>query len=98
MAGKLNVDWSLKAKKDLRKIYDNITDQWSEKEAEEFLDLVQEFEKTIKGFPDAFRKSKRLKESRLGFIHKYVTAVYRVYRTRIIIVTVFDNRMRNRYR
>lgn len=98
MAEKLNVEWSDKAKDDLQRIYNTLIEKWSEKEAEQFLDLVFEFENTIIAYPEAFRKSEKLKGARLGFIHRHTTAAYKVEKKTIFILTLFDNRSENIFR
>ena len=56
------------------------------------LDLVQEFEVLIARWPNGFRRSQRNKHHRLGFVHRNTTAVYRVFRDRVVIIAMFDNR------
>ena len=98
MAEKLNVEWSDKAKADLRRIYNSLIQNWSKKYAEQFLDLVFEFENTIIKYPEAFRKSEKLKGARLGFIHRHTTAVYKIENHTIFILTLFDNRSEDTFR
>lgn len=98
MAEKLNVEWSDKAKDDLQRIYNLLINSWSEKEAEQFLDLVFEFESTIVRYPEAFRKSNKLKGARLGFIHRHTSAVYKIENDTIFILTLFDNRSEDTFR
>lgn len=56
------------------------------------LDLVQEFEVFVARWPNGFKRSQRNKHHRLGLVHRNTTAVYRVYRDRIVIIAMFDNR------
>ena len=98
MAAKLKVIWSERAVTDLDLIYNYLLEEWSSKEANAFLDLVQEFIRLIVQYPNAFAVSKKIKACRLGLIHKNVTAVYSVSTNAIHIVTLFDNRAKSKYR
>ena len=98
MAGKRNVEWSEAAVQQLDAFYYDIRDRFSSREAEAFLDMVQLFEALVSELPEAFVATRKRKNVRLGLIHRHVTAVYKVESNRVYIVTLFDNRTRNRYR
>ena len=67
-------------------------DRWSQREADHLLDLVQEFEVLVSLWPNGLKRSQRNKDHRLGFVHRNTAAVYRVYRDRVVIVAMFDDR------
>lgn len=92
MAAPRKVEWTARAERDLERIHRFVLERWSLREADHLLDLVQEFESLIARWPNGFKRSRRNKHHRLGFVHRNTTAVYRVYRDRVVIVALFDNR------
>ena len=98
MEESLSVEWSHAAVVQLNNFYDFISEQWSFKEAEKFLDHVQEFEFVIGKFPKAFIQSPKKKKYRIGLINKQVTAIYEIRKTKILIVALIDNRAKPRFR
>ena len=92
MAVKYSVLWSKEANLQVERIFNFIKENWSDKEAENFLDLLFHFEKTISLFPNSFKTSKKFKDCRLGLVHKHVTAIYKIDCNQIIILTILDNR------
>lgn len=92
MAASRSVEWTARAERDLERIHAFILSRWSEREADRLLDLVQQFELFVVLWPSGFRRSAQNKHLRLGFVHWNTTAVYRVYRDRIVIVALFDKR------
>jgi plasmid stabilization system protein ParE len=92
MAEPRKVEWTARAERDLDRIHAFVLERWTQREADHLLDLVQEFERLIVRWPNGFKRSKRSKHHRLGLVHRNTTAVYRVYRDRVVIVTLFDNR------
>jgi len=91
MAGRYKVAWTKEAQTQVDIILKHIKDNRSEKECKDFLDLLYHFEQTISRFPKSFKESKRYKGCRLGFVHKHITAIYKLYRQSITILTVIDN-------
>jgi len=92
MAAPRKVEWTVRAERDLELIHAYVLEHWSQREADHLLDLVQEFEVLIALWPNGFKRSQRHKAHRLGFVHRNTTAVYRVYRDRVVIIAMFDNR------
>jgi plasmid stabilization system protein ParE len=97
MAKRLNVSWTEESKIQVDSIVEYLRDKWTEKEVDEFLDLLLHFEKTISQFPKTFKESWHYKGCRLGFVHRHVTAIYKISRSTIVVLTVFDNRS-NKYK
>jgi len=92
MVVKRKVVWTREAKKQVDLILGYIVENWGEKEATSFLDTLYQFECIVCSFPFTYRKSKQLKGCRLGYIHKHITAIYKVSNKSITILTVIDNR------
>ena len=92
MAAPRSVEWTARAERDLDRLVAFVLEHWSQREADHLLDMVQEFEALIARWPNGFRRSQRNKHHRLGFVHRNTSAVYRVYRDRVVIVAMFDNR------
>jgi plasmid stabilization system protein ParE len=63
MEESLNVEWSEAAVDQLDYFYNYIFEQWSFKEAEKFLDQVQEFEAVVSRFPKGFIQSQKRKST-----------------------------------
>ena len=92
MGAPLKIEWTERAVNDVASIHTFLLREWSEREAERFLDDVHVFERLIAQWPQGFKRSLRNKHLRLGIVHRNTMAVYRVFRNRIVIVTVFDSR------
>lgn len=92
MAAKYDVSWTTEAKTQVDLILDYLKANWSEIECENFLDLLVHFERTISFFPKSFKKSNKYKGCRLGYIHKHITAIYKISRNKVSILTIVDNR------
>ncbi|MBS1568257.1 MAG: type II toxin-antitoxin system RelE/ParE family toxin [Bacteroidetes bacterium] len=86
------VEWTARAERDLAGIHDFILQKWSAREADAFLAQVRAFEQRIATWPNSFRRSARNKQHRLGLVHRHTMAVYRVFRERVVILTLFDTR------
>ena len=92
MAVLRRIDWTARAERDLDELYNFVLERWTIREANKLLDMVQEFEQFISRWPYGFKRSERNKHHRLGLVHRNTTAVYRVFRDRIVILTLFDSR------
>lgn len=92
MAKKYSVTWTQESKKQVDHILSFLRHKWSEKEAENLLDLLLHFERVISQFPKSFKVSSKFKGCRLGLIHQHVTAIYKVSGSEITVLTVLDNR------
>ncbi|MBK8582361.1 MAG: type II toxin-antitoxin system RelE/ParE family toxin [Flavobacteriales bacterium] len=92
MAALLRVEWTARSERDLAGIHEFILLRWTVREADAFLGQVIDFERRIAKWPKGFRRSERNKQHRLGLVHRNTMAVYRVFRDRIVIITLFDTR------
>lgn len=98
MVEPLNIEWSENASKKLDAFYQYLLDEWSFRDAEKFLDQVQEFEFTISYFSKSFVQSKKRKRYRIGLVHRYVSAIYEVRKSDIVIIALIDNRSNKKVR
>lgn len=98
MVVKYEIEWTEEASDDLEKIYNFLLLAWGERKAEEFLNLVLEFEEIILRYPKAFTRSHKIRTCYLGLVHPNTTAVYRIKGIKLQIVTLFDNRSASKYR
>lgn len=92
MAGDRSVFWSGEAKLQVDLIKEFLRKAWSEREVSAFLSLLREFEALIKQFPNGYQAPTTYPGCRRAVIHPNVSVVYKVSRTEIEIVTVYDNR------
>lgn len=65
---------------------------WGEKEVNDFLDTLFHFEKTVATFPKSFRESVKFKGYRLGYVHRHITAIYKITKRSVTVLTVIANR------
>jgi len=92
MAARYKVTWTLEAKVRVDHILNYLNEHWSDKEAQDFLDLLYHFERTVASFPRSFKESTRFKGCRLGYVHRHITAIYTISNSTVTILTVLDNR------
>ncbi len=98
MVEKCELEWSEPAFDDLEKIYNFLLITWTTREAENFLDLVIEFEELLLRYPKLFATSKKFRSCRIGMIHENISAVYKIMGKKILIVALVDNRSKSKYR
>lgn len=92
MAAKRSVFWSKEARDQVNAIKEYVREHWSEREAQAFLDLLQEFERLVAQFPRGYQVSAIYPGCRRAVIHANISVVYRTDRNTIEVVTVYDNR------
>ena len=98
MADKVSVKWSTRAKDDLDQLYQFLLEQWTIREAEGMLDIVQQFEQMVSLHPKAFKGSPTFPNCRLAILHRNLTAVYFFDGKTVFVVTIFDNRSNDKFR
>ena len=98
MGARVEVEWTNQALADLDAIYKYVLLNWTEKEAEIFLNMVREFQDVIATYPNAAARSTKRKSYRLGMIHRNVSAVYKMDPEKITIISLVDNRSKSIYR
>jgi|JI10StandDraft_1071094.scaffolds.fasta_scaffold249219_3 plasmid stabilization system protein ParE len=92
MAERFNVFWSSEAKVQVDQVVSFIRENWGENEVNEFLDILLHFERTVAIFPKSFKESVKFKGCRLGYVHRHITAIYKITRRSVTILTIIDNR------
>lgn len=92
MAGDRSVFWSGEAMFQVDLIKEYLRMSWSESEVEAFMNLLREFEALVKQFPHGYQASAIYPGCRRAVIHPNISVVYKVGRTEIEVVTVYDNR------
>jgi len=92
MAASLKIKWSKAAELELDGFYQLILSNFTSREANLFLDQVEDFENVIAKFPELFISSNKKKNLRIGYINKFVSCIYEIRRNEIFIVTLIDNR------
>lgn len=97
MAVKYEIEWTEEASADLEKIYNFLLLTWGDRKAEEFLNLVFEFEEIILRFPQAFKRSRKIRTCYRGLVHPNTT-VDKIKGHKLRIVTLFDNRSSSKNR
>ena len=80
------------AQKKLEKLFEYLTEKWSEKIKNEFIQKLDHNIEIIKNQPDIFPESKKGKKLRSCVITKQTTLYYRFNSKQINIVTIFDTR------
>ena len=92
MAEPFKVFWTTEATQKVNKILAYLGEHWRQRECDDFLDLLLHFEKTITYFPKSLKESRKFKGCRIGFVHRHITAIYKISKKSVTILTVIDNR------
>lgn len=86
------VEFSKRAETDYYQIIEYLLHNWSKTEARQFiLDIDKEIARII-AFPYAFPASGEKKEVRRCVVSRINTIYYKVAKSKIFIITIFDNR------
>ena len=80
------------AEKKLQKLFDFLTEEWSEKVKNEFIKKLDFSINSIKNQPESFPESKMQKGLRKCVVTKQTTLYYSFNIKQISILTVFDTR------
>ncbi|SHF05081.1 Plasmid stabilization system protein ParE [Psychroflexus salarius] len=80
------------AEKKLEKLFEYLTEKWSEKIKIEFIQKLDHNIEIIRNQPEIFPESKKGKKLRRCVITKQTTLYYRFNSKRINVVTIFDTR------
>ncbi len=92
MRKKLEVIWSFEAAKRSDQVIKYLLEEWSEKEAINFLETLKGFEELVSNFPELYPLSQKKKGYRKAVILKQISILYSVKRNSILVHTLFDNR------
>ena len=93
MRNKYSIVWSKRSKDKTDQIIDYLTQEWTDKEVFNYLNLLKNFEEVVSRFPKLFPKSlSHPKSYRRAVISKHYSVIYRVEENKIFVVTIQDNR------
>ena len=84
------------AEKKLNKLFDYLSENWSERVKKEFIKKLDHNLEIIKNYPDIFPKSDAKPGLHRAVITKQTTIFYRFNSSEIKLVTVFDSRQNPR--
>jgi plasmid stabilization system protein ParE len=86
------VKWSAEAKADFNSIPGFILQNWSEKEAEAYIDEIYKLVHIIENDNVDFKKT-RFKNIRVAVISKQISIYYRIHsKSKVEIIRIWDNR------
>jgi plasmid stabilization system protein ParE len=92
MRNTCEIIWSTEAKKNLNTIVEYLEDKWTNKEISKFLSLLNHTLELLRQKPFLFQSSYKFKNIRKAVITSQVSLFYKVNKSSIMIVSLFDNR------
>ncbi|MFA9388999.1 MAG: type II toxin-antitoxin system RelE/ParE family toxin [Prolixibacteraceae bacterium] len=92
----MGVVWSLKALKSFQQVINYLSLEWSVSVEMNFIHEVERIILLISKNPNMFKKSNRYKNTRIGFVTKHNSFVYRVTNKKIELLIFWDNRQDSR--
>jgi plasmid stabilization system protein ParE len=92
MRKRLEVIWSEESARKTDDIIEYLTNKFSEKEVNHFLDLLKTFEKSVSLFPELYPESNLKRGYRRAVIAKQVSIIYSIDSSCVRVYTLFDNR------
>jgi plasmid stabilization system protein ParE len=84
--------WSPRASSDYRNILSYILSKWSEKEALEYIQRIEQIISLIRKMPEMYKASRKGKNIRQCVVNSQTSLYYRIHKDTIEIITIFDNR------
>jgi plasmid stabilization system protein ParE len=85
------VFWTFEAERTFNNIIDYLHENWSQKEANGFVDLTKDVIKLISRHPEMFRKA-NLSGMHEALITKHQLLIYQIYDDKIVLFTFWDTR------
>jgi len=94
MDSEWNVMWTKRAQGNYFSILDYLSENWTQKEINQFINRVELVIKTIRRNPHLFNASTVNKKVRKAFIDKNNSLFYSLntYERKIVLLTLYDNR------
>lgn len=92
----LTVIWSTESSREIQEIKNYLTEHWTIKEVNYFLDKLRKFEILVKHYPSLYPKSLSNPSLRKAVITRHNSVIYEVDGKYIRIHTLFDNRQLNK--
>lgn len=68
--------WTDSAKHTFNKIVEYLREEWTEKEAQKFIDAATKMLSTLKRYPEICRPSLKRKNVRIGILNKHTQIIY----------------------
>lgn len=88
----MKITFTKKAEEKLEEVNNYLVKEHSQKQADKFLKDFKHKLELVKDNPYMFPASKQNKEIRKGQVNKFISFLYRVYKTTIRVLLVKDNR------
>lgn len=95
MLDEYHVIWSIESSKKIQSIKGYILDEWNEKEVNNFLKKLKEFENIVVRFPKLYPSSLKDTKLRKAVISKHQTVLYEMDNDIIRVHTILDNRQQS---
>lgn len=92
MTKPLNVEWTERSLKNAKSIKTYLLDQFTEKEAQDFESLLEDFERNVAIFPQLYPQSTKYPKLRRAVLHKFTSVFYSIKSTGIVVIAMQDNR------
>lgn len=93
----MNIIWTGQARHTYDTVIAYLLDEWTVKEAQEFVDSVKEMERQIKKFPSSAPISDTKRYLRKAVLGKHNSLVYQIDGNDIIFVTFINNQQNHDY-
>jgi plasmid stabilization system protein ParE len=88
----MKIIWTARAISDYDSIILYLLDEWTLKEAQQFIRETNRITKLIAKNPNLFEASDKIPYLRKGRIGKQTTLIYQIDETEIVLLTFIDNR------
>ena len=89
----LLVHWTDRSLSDSLAIKEYLEEKFSQREVDNFYDLLHAFENIVLSFPKLYPKSIKNKKTHRAVLSKQLSVFYTLSKDQIVIVAVLDNRM-----
>ena len=92
MTEPFEVEWTKRSLRNAKSIREYLHNEFSEKETQNFENLLEDFMKTVSIFPHIFPQSRKYPELRKAVLHKLTSVFYTIKTKKIIVIAMQDNR------
>jgi hypothetical protein len=89
----LPVSYTARSVTDALNIKKFILVKFTQKEVDNFYNMLDTFEKVVAVFPELYPKSTKNKKLRRAVLSKQLSVFYQITKTEIIVIAMIDNRM-----
>lgn len=88
-----NVTYTSRSLQNVVAIKDYLLYYFTQREVNNFLGLLNNFEQLVPGFPEMYKKSSKNSKVRRAVLSKQLSVFYTIIQETITVVAVMDNRM-----